>query len=400
MRGRVWPVLLAIACACAAAVAGCAGSTGSARAAPVQQTISSGGAPRTFRLYVPAGLPNGKVPLMISLHGGVDSETGVTQESRTGYDAIADGAKFIVAYPYAQPDVGGDPGGTWHLGCCGKNRESKDDVTFISDVIDNLVSTANVDPDRVYATGFSVGAGMTYRLGCELSSKLAGIGSVGGYQHLSGACSPDRPVSVMEIHGTKDYWVADDVLPLNEQWRTTDGCPVTASSTVAGITTTQVWEPCKSGSGVSLVTIKDGTHCWPTPGSCGGFSASRVFWDFLSRFTRAPGAAPPAATPATPATAPGEPAAAADQQPTDAPAPAPAQEVGCVVPLLRRHTLSAARKRLSGADCAAGRVRLPRHRHSARGLVIRTQSLPAGARRPAGTRVDLLLGPAPRRRHH
>ena len=76
-------------------------------------------------------------------------------------------------------------------------------------------------------------AGMTARLGCELSERLAGAAAVaGGYRSLP-PCRPQRPLPVLEIHGT-----ADQVVPYGgkapdyrgsvarwlAQWRRIDGC--------------------------------------------------------------------------------------------------------------------------------------------------------------------------------
>jgi polyhydroxybutyrate depolymerase len=55
-----------------------------------------------------------------------------------------------------------------------------DDVSFISQLVDKLTLNNSVDTKRAYVTGVSPGAMMTYRLGCELSSKIAAIAPVEG----------------------------------------------------------------------------------------------------------------------------------------------------------------------------------------------------------------------------
>lgn len=68
----------------------------------------------------------------------------------------------------------------------------------------------------------------------------------------------------------------------------------------------------------------------------------------------------------------------------------------CVVPKLVGKTLSAARRSLLRAHCRLGRVARPtRKRHRTRGstLLVISQSLKPGARRPTATRVNVTLGP-------
>ena len=60
-----------------------------------------------------------------------------------------------------------------------------------------------VDPKRIYATGMSNGAIMSYTLACELSDKIAAIAPVGSIGHYK-QCSPQSPVPVLHIHGIDD----------------------------------------------------------------------------------------------------------------------------------------------------------------------------------------------------
>ena len=70
--------------------------------------------------------------------------------------------------------------------------------------LDQLEAAACVDAARVFVTGVSNGGGPTARLACDLSGRLAGVASVaGGYRTLR-PCTPERPLPVLEIHGTAD----------------------------------------------------------------------------------------------------------------------------------------------------------------------------------------------------
>jgi polyhydroxybutyrate depolymerase len=43
------------------------------------------------------------------------------------------------------------------------------DVIFISELIDKLEASYNIDPARIYANGLSNGGGVTFALSCTLS---------------------------------------------------------------------------------------------------------------------------------------------------------------------------------------------------------------------------------------
>ena len=81
------------------------------------------------------------------------------------------------------------------------------DVEALERSLDQLEAAGCVDPARVFVTGVSNGGGMTARLACDLSERLAGAASVaGGYRSLP-PCRPERPLPVLEIHGTADQVV-------------------------------------------------------------------------------------------------------------------------------------------------------------------------------------------------
>ena len=113
------------------------------------------------------------MPLLISLHGGDDYAD--YNMSYTGFRALADERDFIPIFP--QGTVAEEKGSTgWFTGTC--DSSSVCDLGFIDSVIDFMGENLNVDLNRVYATGFSNGAFMTYSLGCNLSAKIAAIAAV------------------------------------------------------------------------------------------------------------------------------------------------------------------------------------------------------------------------------
>jgi polyhydroxybutyrate depolymerase len=84
-------------------------------------------------------------------------------------------------------------------------------VAFIRTLLDQLEQDYRVDSKRIYAGGFSKGAMMSYRLGAELSDRVAAIavaaGAIGAKQADGSILmipQPARPLPVIAFHGKQD----------------------------------------------------------------------------------------------------------------------------------------------------------------------------------------------------
>jgi polyhydroxybutyrate depolymerase len=157
---------------------------------------------RRYLVHLPAGYDRTKkYPVVIALHGGMARSE--LQRDMSKMNPVADRHGFIVVYP---DGTGRTRLLTFNAGsCCGfaANR-GVDDVGFIRRlIVQELPSKFSIDPDRVYATGFSNGAMLCYRLACELSDLIAAIGPVAGDLGVEGPL-PKRPVPVIHIHGRHD----------------------------------------------------------------------------------------------------------------------------------------------------------------------------------------------------
>ena len=124
-----------------------------------------------------------------------------------------------------------------------------------------------------FAFGRSVGNNSAGRT----SSSGAGTGRTAATVAVPPAAQDLQQTVVNVIHT-----VQPSVVEVNSQWRRLDGCPATAATRTFGSITRQTWGPCRGASAVRLDAIQGGTHCWPTPTTCGNFDASKAFWSFLS----------------------------------------------------------------------------------------------------------------------
>jgi polyhydroxybutyrate depolymerase len=266
-----------------------------------------GGLARTYTVHVPAGVdhPSG---LVVNLHAA--GATGQDQAALTHYDAVADAHGFLVAYP-----DGIDFSWADGRGASTPDRQGVDDVGFITALVDKLVDEFGIDRGRVYATGLSAGAFMTNRLGCERADLFAAIAPVAGTLGTTVACTPSRPVAVMETHGT-----ADPVVPFNggamtgrggvsdilaapamaDRWRQIDGCqgaPAEDALPDAGDGTQShrsTWTGCAAGTAVEFIRVDGGGHTWPgaptvlaeAGATSRAFDASDASWQFFAAHAR------------------------------------------------------------------------------------------------------------------
>jgi polyhydroxybutyrate depolymerase len=279
-----------------------AGRAGAGSAAPqgfsegsTVHTMSFGGLDRSYRLYIPAGLPS-PAPLVVMLHGGFGSAQQA--ERAYGWDQLADSAKFVVAYPDGL-------GRAWNVGgCCGRpGRENIDDVGFIAAVVNDVGSNLAIDTARVYATGISNGGMMSYTLACNTGT-FAAIGPDSATQ--LDPCPAPHPTSVMHIHGTADRMVRYDGAPgagvahidgpsvpeVNAFWRNVNGCAEPTVTTAGPVTTSAA--QCPDGRSVELITIDGAGHQWPgsqpiregaDPPSA-ALDATATFWQFFAAHPR------------------------------------------------------------------------------------------------------------------
>jgi polyhydroxybutyrate depolymerase len=240
---------------------------------------------RRVRLHVPANAYRPR-PLVIALHGA--GETGADFAGDTGFSRLADREHFLVAYPSAS-----GPHAFWNMS--GEVPGAPNDVEEIETSLDQLERVACIDRARVFVTGVSNGGGMAARLACDASERLAGVAAVaGGYSALP-PCKPERPLPVLEIHGTGDQVVPYGGKPPDYKgsvarwlamWRRIDGCHGRADRLVPSAGVTEIaWRTCAAGTRVEHVRLDGAAHGWPggprTKPPPAPFAATWRTWEFF-----------------------------------------------------------------------------------------------------------------------
>lgn len=252
-----------------------------------KQQIVVDGVSRDFRVFIPEGL-SAPAPLVIMLHGG--RGTALQAEDSYDWDAEAVAKGFVVAYAEAED-------GAWNVasGCCG--QPGVDDVKYLTAVVAELTAKLSIDESRVFATGFSNGGMMAYRLACD-TDLFAAIGLVAGT--LLGDCADPAPVSVIHIHGLADTVIpfesADNRRPaiagppIEEVLATfaqSNDCEPPAPTT-DGLVVTSV-ASCPGGRAVELITIEDAGHEWPSlsvDSPSTGLDATATIWAFFAEHSK------------------------------------------------------------------------------------------------------------------
>jgi polyhydroxybutyrate depolymerase len=311
--------LTAIVAAASVAIAGCTadslfgiGASASFAAGTTQHGIDVGGLPRTYVLHVPTRRGTSRsgtllpYPLVIMLHGS--SASGTDLQQVTNMDSIAEARHWVVAYPNGERGAGGLFPSDWNAGtCCGAaSREGIDDVGFMTALIAQLSARLPMDKRRIYVAGFSDGARLAYRLGCEMSPTLAAIAAVSG-SLSDDHCAPAKPVPVIGVHGTDDptvdyaepsatplsrpvLGVGAGLPPSAQFWLDVNGCTVGVATRTVDVTRT-TFTGC-TGADVTFFSLAGGVHTWPVlvPGATGDsdseLSASAVIADFFSHHLR------------------------------------------------------------------------------------------------------------------
>lgn len=272
-------------------------------AAPLNQ-IKVDSQDRSYMMYVPANLPKEKVPLMIFLHGGFGSADHSYEN--IGFNEVADKNQFIVAYPNGTSIRAGRNFRVWNAGqCCGPAQKNNvNDVHFIEMMIKEIIQKYPVDPKRVYVSGMSNGAMMTYRLVCELPELITAAIPVSGVIEIDN-CKAGQNIPLMHIHGTADASIqfnggksprtgdiihrsVPETMKIITQLR---HCPEPKINKLSHGDTETRYE-CQEAP-VILYTILNGEHTWPGGASWrnkiknkGAFSASEEAWKFAKTFTK------------------------------------------------------------------------------------------------------------------
>jgi polyhydroxybutyrate depolymerase len=277
---------------------------------------------RGYKVHVPPSYqPSVPMPVLFAFHAS-NMTAVMFGVNGTGLMAKADKEGFILVMPNGlQEEIFG---GTWNAGtCCGKASEQNlDDVGLVRTIFAEVGTHLNLDLTRVYATGLSNGAEMSYRLACEASDIFSAVAPLAGAVCTPElaveegnsmtpfvTCDPPYPVAVLHMHGSADTFVPYESLTKSTQfWAGHNGCRTSTKPATlplsGGDTTCFTYEGCPDGAEVTGCSVDQGGHCWFGDATCGTGAplignlvvgrnsdtlvATDAMWAFVSRFSRHP----------------------------------------------------------------------------------------------------------------
>lgn len=168
-------------------------------------TFSFDGQTRKYYKYVPNIYDSQKpIPVVFCLHGLGDN---IDNFRNIAMHLLGEVDTFITIYPEA---LSSPYGNAWNAGINFMGyiiNENINDVDFLMAITDSLQTIYNIDTERIYFCGLSLGGFMAQRMACEKSDKIAAVASVAGTIGNSLNCTPSRPIPICHFHGTNDQTV-------------------------------------------------------------------------------------------------------------------------------------------------------------------------------------------------
>lgn len=169
------------------------------------------GKDRAFNVYLPSSYAEKKaaLPVVFFLHG-----MGGDMSNFSGLSYKAEAENYIMVIPQAMNNP--KTGKSWSAGAITIKGDTYfpnaniNDVGFISSLLDTVSAWYNVNNEKVYVAGFSLGGFMTNKLACELGDRITAIASVSGTmsKKLMSQCTPSEPIPSLQIHSTNDGMVS------------------------------------------------------------------------------------------------------------------------------------------------------------------------------------------------
>ena len=284
---------------------------------PQTVTVHFDGVGYPVRVHLPTRRSAGaRAPMVMNLHysnGNADD-----QATMTGMEDVADEHGFIAVEPNgALPAADPNPNKIWFWNVPGvptvagdyPPADARDDIDFLTTVIDTVTKLACADSHRVYLTGHSGGARMASAYACARPDKIAAIAPNSGLRAGRPSpddpqaaelqtCQPSLPVPVVTFHGD-----ADDTNPYQgnsdprwgypvqnavQSWALLNGCRVgPVIKPYSEHVSIESYTHCRAHAAVRLYKVSGGTHSWPgSEGATQEINASETMWDFFTHYRR------------------------------------------------------------------------------------------------------------------
>ncbi len=234
--------------------------------------INVNGQQRNMVVFTPNEFPP-KSPLFIITHG-------MNQSPEYQYDSdkmylLIDTEKFIIAYLRSD-------GNTWDIG-------GTKDQNFVIKTIDEMATRYDIDKDRVYWSGFSMGSMLIHHCIANMQNRIAAFAPTSGIQFSEQPWNNcKKPVNMLEciaygddVFGYEQYGIHSYIENYathdkHTKYSKTTGYRPIGSSWFDG--DLEKWTGGPNGGEVWLYSYNNGGH-WPMDLN------RHLIWNFCKRFT-------------------------------------------------------------------------------------------------------------------
>jgi poly(hydroxyalkanoate) depolymerase family esterase len=125
-----------------------------------------------YKLFIPANAAPGRLPLIVMLHGCMQTPDDFARGTRM--NVLAQEHGYVVAYPAQSPRSNASK--CWNWFRAGDQRRGSGEAALIAALTRSLVEEHGLDADRVYVAGLSAGGAMAAVLAATYPDVYAAIG--------------------------------------------------------------------------------------------------------------------------------------------------------------------------------------------------------------------------------
>ncbi len=245
---------------------------------------------RSFLLHIPRDFQNPS-PVVFTFHGR--GSNAQQQMLLTGFEQVSEEGRFIVVAPEAVD-------GRWDI-------LGGADADYLQQVYDAVPCA---DSSRVYASGMSMGSGLTFALACAPERRFAAFGGV-ALTGFADTCDDAPPAPIIYFHGTKDPIVPfrggqpvgesitlQPVPAVMREWAAHNGCQTDTADRLGKDVLLREWSDCTDNADIDYYRVAGGGHTWPgaqqiiadaiepTLGKTSQtVAASRLMWQFFQGYS-------------------------------------------------------------------------------------------------------------------
>jgi len=270
---------------------------------------------REYFVFLPSTYDGEReLPVAIFMHGYGGTATGTEAEVAQGLNRYAEEYGYVMVYPQGTWFMVGDSVETqWEVtswnhvlngiaegpdgplctpdvtpapcppecGTCGRCgwTSCNDDVGFLKELVATISTDFQVAANRFFVSGFSNGAMMANRIGCEASELFAGVVLVGGRVEPGFECTPAKRLPLLQMNGGSDRTVPYDgsassggyffasTASIAEHWNDGESCAASSqdwSSPTIAKENVQCTIACGNTNHATIDCVwPEGNHRWP-----------------------------------------------------------------------------------------------------------------------------------------